>query len=139
MAEGDARWMAAEAQGSEVLRVLLVDADHRVRECLRDLITLDDSVVVVGAVGHGAAAIEAVERAHPHVVVIDPRLPELDAGLALVSHVRTSYPGVRVLVMGWSDALEQARAGVGADGMLDKTAQPDELVAQILAAARTAA
>jgi DNA-binding NarL/FixJ family response regulator len=131
--------MAAEPDGSDVLRVLLVDADHRVRECLRDLINLGDGVQVVGAVGHGAAAIEAVEREHPHVVVIDPRLPELDAGLALVSHVRGAYPGVRVLVMGWSDALEQARAGASADGMLDKTAQPDDLVAQILAAARTAA
>ena len=119
--------------------MLLVDADHRVRECLRDLIALDDGVVVVGAVGHGAAAIEAIEQTHPHVVVIDPRLPELEVGLALVSHLRTAYPGVRVLVIGWSDALEQARAGVGADGMLDKTAQPDDLVAQILAAARTAA
>ena len=131
--------MAAEPDEAETLRVLLVDADHRVRECLRDLITLDESVVVVGAVGHGAAAIEALEQEHPHVVVIDPRLPELDAGLALVGHVRSSYPGVRVLVMGWSDALEQARAGVGADGMLDKTAQPDDLVAQILAAARSVA
>jgi DNA-binding NarL/FixJ family response regulator len=131
--------MAAEPNGSEVLRVLLVDADHRVRECLRDLISLDDGAMVVGAVGHGAAAIEAVEHDQPHVVVIDPRLPELDAGLALVQHVRATYPGVRVLVMGWSDALEQARAGVGSDGMLDKTAQPDDLVAQILAAARTVA
>ena len=131
--------MAADEEGSEVLRVLLVDADHRVRECLRELISLDEGVEVVGAVGHGAAAIDAVEQDHPHVVVIDPRLPELDAGLALVTHVREAYPDVRVLVMGWSDALEQARAGVGADGMLDKTAQPDDLVAQILAAARTAA
>ena len=131
--------MAAGPDQPEVLRVLLVDADHRVRECLRDLITLDAGVEVVGAVGHGAAAIECVEHDRPHVVVIDPRLPELDAGLALVTHVRKAYPGVRVLVMGWSDALDQARAGVGADGMLDKTAQPDELVAQILAAARTAA
>jgi DNA-binding NarL/FixJ family response regulator len=130
--------MATVEEGSDVLRVLLVDADHRVRECLRDLISLDEGVTVVGAVGHGAAAIEAVEQGHPHVVVIDPRLPELDAGLALVTHVREAYPDVRVLVMGWSDALEQARAGGGADGMLDKTAQPDDLVAQILAAARTA-
>jgi DNA-binding NarL/FixJ family response regulator len=131
--------MAVGPNGSELLRVLLVDADPRVRACLRDLISLDDGVEVVGAVGHAAAALEAVEQARPHVVVIDPRLPELDAGLALVGHVRSAYPDVRVLVMGWSDALEQARAGAGSDGMLDKTAQPDDLVAQILEAARTAA
>ena len=124
----------AARDGDAVLRVLLVDADHRVRECLRDLISVGGRVDVVDAVGHGTAALEAVEREHPDVVVIDPRLPELDAGLALVSRLRATFPGVRILVMGWSDALEQAAARTRADGMLDKTAGPDELVAQIMAA-----
>ena len=125
--------------GSGTIRVILVDADHRVRECLRDLLSLADGVEVVGAVGHAAAAMEVADRTRPHVVVIDPRLPELEAGLALVDGLRTGFPEVRVLLMGWTGALEPAAARSGAHGALDKTAHPDDLVAQIIAAAREAA
>ncbi len=120
------------------LRVVLVDADHRVRECLRDLINVDEGIEVVGTAGHASAAIELVEAARPHVVVVDPRLPELEAGLALVAQLRETFPSVRVLVLGWSEALVGAAANSGADGTLDKTAHPDELVAQIVAMAAEA-
>ena len=127
--------MSFTAGAPDPFRVVLVDADHRVRECLRDLIDVDDRIEVVGTAGHAAAAIELVVRERPHVVVVDPRLPELEAGLALVAHLRATFPRVRVLLMGWTDGLEHAAARSGADGTLDKTAQPDDLVAQIVAMA----
>lgn len=130
--------MASASGDTGRFRVVLVDADHRVRECLRDLITVDGGIEVVGTAGHAAAAIALVETARPHVVVVDPRLPDLEAGLALVARLRAAFPAVRVLVLGWSEALADAAASSGADGTLDKTSQPDELVAQIVAMAAEA-
>jgi DNA-binding NarL/FixJ family response regulator len=130
--------MSFEAGGTGRLRVVLVDADHRVRECLSDLINLGDGIEVVGTAGTASAALELVERARPHLVVVDPQLPDLEAGLALVARLHEAFPTVRVVVMGWADALALDAVRSGADGTLDKTAQPDDLVAQIAAMAAEA-
>ena len=114
------------------LRVLVVDADDRVRESLAGLLAIGDRVVVVGAAGHPAAAMDLVERMRPDLVLVDPRLPDVDAGTAFIKELRERHPTMRVLAMSWSDHLEQARVDCGADGLVRKTFRPSELLAAIL-------
>ena len=64
------------------LRVLVVDADDRVRESLAGLLAIGDRVLVVGSAGQAATALALVREHRPDVVVVDPRLPEVDGGLA---------------------------------------------------------
>ena len=99
------------------LRVLVVDADDRVRESLTGLLAIDY---------------------RPDVVILDPRLPEVDTGMALIARLRSSLPAVRILVMSWSDTLEAAVIESGADGFVRKTFRPSELVAAVLATSKPA-
>ena len=66
--------------------------------------------------------------------MVDPRLPDVDRGLGLIGRLRDSAPDVRILVMSWSDSLEDGLATCGADGFVRKTFRPSELFAAIQAA-----
>ncbi len=126
--------MPSPATGTSPLRVLVVDADRRVRESLCDLIRCETTFEAVTAVGTAAEAAACVADCRPDVVVIDPRLPDVDAGLGLLAHLRSTYPDTRLLVMSWS--AETDAVARGADGMLDKSASPEDLVAAITQAVR---
>ncbi len=130
--------MTHTATGSGPLRVLVVDADDRVRESLAGLLGIGRRCIVVGTAGHPTEALAVLADAAPDVVVIDPRLPEVDGGRAFIARVRELAPETRILVLGWSDNLEQDLIGHGAHAFLRKTFRPRELVDAVLAAVRPA-
>lgn len=70
-------------------------------------------------------------------MVVDPRLPEVDGGIAFIARLRANLPSVRILAMSWSDSLESAVLESGADGFVRKTFRQSELIAAIVAAGRS--
>jgi DNA-binding response OmpR family regulator len=125
-----------EATSDRPLRVLVVDADDRVRESLTRLLEIGDRVLVVGSAGAPGDALALLASALPDLVIVDPRLPEVDAGLAFITRLRATAPGVRILAMSWSDTLEHRALDGGADGFVRKTFRPADLVAAIVATNR---
>jgi DNA-binding NarL/FixJ family response regulator len=119
------------------LRVLVVDADDRVRESLTGLLAIGGRCIVVASAGYASRAFDLAIDYRPDVVIVDPRLPEVDTGMALIARLRSSLPAIRILAMSWSDSLEAAVIESGADGFVRKTFRPSELVAAVLAASRT--
>ena len=115
--------------------MLVVDADERCRESLRGLLAIGDRCVVIGSAGHPLEAIRLAGIEPPDVVVVDPRLPDIDGGRALIMRLRQLAPSTRILVMGWSDGLEQDGMLTGADAFIRKTFRPRELVEAVVAAA----
>ncbi len=130
--------MTEPAPEAAPLRVLVVDADERTRESLAGLLGIGRRCIVVGKAGHPLEAMQLLTEFVPDVVVIDPRLPELDGGRAFIARVRELSPKTRVLVMGWSDATEQDSLLNGADAFVRKTFRPRELVEAVIAASRAA-
>nr|MBA4170500.1 response regulator [Chloroflexota bacterium] len=84
-------------------RVVIVDADRRVQASLADLLAISGDVRVVGRAGDVRAALEMVEQTRPDVALIDPRLPDLEAGEALMTGLRLAWPDMRIVLTGWSD------------------------------------
>jgi len=84
-------------------RVVIVDADRRVQQSLSDLLGVTGEVEVVGRAGDVRAALEQVETAHPDVVLMDPRLPDIEAGVALIGGMNRAWPDLRIVLTGWSD------------------------------------
>lgn len=123
--------------GPAPLRVLVVDADDRVRESLRGLLGIGQRLVVVGEAGATSSALELVVDASPDVVVVDPRLPEIEGGLAFIARLRALAPSVRVVVMGSYEGLDQGALATVADGFVRKTFRPTELVSAVEAAGRS--
>lgn len=118
------------------LRVLVVDADDRVRESLTGLLAIGGRCMVVASAGQVGPALDLALDHQPDVVIVDPRLPEVDGGIAFIARLRADLPSIRILAMSWSDSLESAVMESGADGFVRKTFRPSELTAAILAAGR---
>ena len=87
------------------------------------------------APGSTDPAIDVVLATEPDIVVLDPRLPEPDAGLTFIRRLRAVAPGVRILVMSGTDPSDQADLVGAADGFIRKTFRPSDLVAAVIAAA----
>ena len=119
------------------LRVLVVDADDRVRESLTGLLAIGGRCMVVASAGQIGPALDLALDHQPDVVIVDPRLPEVDGGIAFISRLRADLPSIRILAMSWSDSLESAVLESGADGFVRKTFRQSELIAAIVAAGAT--
>jgi DNA-binding NarL/FixJ family response regulator len=63
----------------------------------------------------------------PQVVVLDPRLPEVSDGMALIRRLRQLDADVAILAVGWSPDLEHQALVAGADGFVRKTFKPGDL------------
>jgi DNA-binding NarL/FixJ family response regulator len=124
-----------ERRGDTDRRIVVIDADHRVRDSFAGLIALAGGLDVVATTDQPGEALRAVRQSQADVVVLDPRLPELEVGLALIAEMHRASPQVRVLVLGWSEDHEQMAMDAGADGFICKSADPVALVEAVLAVA----
>jgi two-component system KDP operon response regulator KdpE len=111
--------------------VAVVDADRRVQQSLAEVLRVA-GVDVVGTAGDVRSALELMNEREPGVLLIDPRLPDLDAGTALLSSVRLGWPSTRIVVMGWSDSGESRMPEVST--FVSKSAPSEEFVAAAIAA-----
>lgn len=115
-------------------RVVIVDADRRVQQSLADLLGVTGEVRVVGRAGDVRAALELVEQERPDAVLVDPRLPDVEAGLALVAGLARAWPSMRVVMTGWSDTEGHAPQGPGESTYVSKSATPEQFAAAIVLA-----
>ncbi len=114
---------------------MIIDADRRIRQSLTDVLRLAGGVEVLGSAGDVRAALELVERHRPDVVVVDPRLPDADAGVALLSGIRLAWPATRIVLTGWG-GREMALPGPDL-AFVAKSAPAEEFVAAVVEACFT--
>ena len=113
-------------------RVVIVDDDRRVQQSLAELLRLTGRVEVVGRANDVRSALELVEREDPDVMIVDPRLPDLEAGAALVSSLRRSRPALRIVLAGWSVTPEQPELLSTACSYVSKNGSPEEFIAAMV-------
>lgn len=115
-----------------MIRVLIVDDHHVVRQGLEQLLATAGDIEVVGTATNGLEAVEAVGAFGPDVVLMDLSMPELD-GVEATRQIAARYPSSRVLVL--TSFSEQSRIleaiSAGADGYLLKHSEPDEITAAV--------
>ncbi|PWW60485.1 response regulator [Actinokineospora spheciospongiae] len=126
----------SEGTGGAAIRVLVVDDQHVVREGLTALLGLVDGVEVVGSAKDGAAALAAVARDRPDVVLMDLRMPGVD-GVEATRQITARHPGVAVLVLTTyaDDESIVSALDAGARGYLTKDAGRREIAAALRSAA----
>ncbi len=113
------------------IRVVLVDDQVLVRAGLRALVEAEPGMTVVGEAGDGDAAVEAVRRERPDVVLMDIRMPGTD-GLAATQRISADpdLDAVHVVILTTfeedSYVFEAIRGG--AAGFLVKDTEPAELL-----------
>ena len=113
-------------------RVVIVDADRRVQQSISDLLGVTGEVEVVGRAGDVRTALEEVQRLRPDVVLVDTRLPDVEAGEALIGGLSRAWPSMRIVLTGWSNPDGQARPGEVANCYVSKGSSPEEFIAAIV-------
>ncbi|MFG2713869.1 response regulator [Streptomyces goshikiensis] len=110
------------------IRVVVADDQELVRSGFAMILDAQEDIEVVAEVGDGAAAVEAVDRLAPDVVLLDIRMPVLDGIEAC--RVISARSACRAVMLTTFDADEYVYEGLhaGASGFLLKDVRRDDLV-----------
>ncbi|PAV49382.1 two-component system response regulator NarL [Pseudomonas sp. HAR-UPW-AIA-41] len=115
--------------------LLLVDDHPMMRRGMRQLLELEDDLVVIGEANNGVEALQMVASLQPELVLLDNNMPEMNGVETLKRLREQNFPG-KVLLFTVSDDEDDVRDAMrlGADGYLLKDMEPEQLIQQIRAA-----
>jgi two-component system, OmpR family, alkaline phosphatase synthesis response regulator PhoP len=114
--------------------ILVVDDEPKIAALARDY--LEHAGFAVVTAGDGRAAIEAIGRSKPDLVVLDLGLPIVD-GLDVTRHIRRDSSLPIVMLTARDDEIDKlVGLELGADDYLTKPFSPRELVARVKAVLR---
>lgn len=118
------------------IRVVVADDHKVVRAGIRELLSDEPDIQVVGEARNGREAVEIALAVRPDVVVMDINMPEL-SGVEATRQIRAAAPQVRVLVLTayQDDPYIYGLLDAGASGYILKTAEGQELVRAVRVAA----
>lgn len=109
-------------------RILILDDHELVRKGLRTFLDREPDLLVVGEAGTVADALPLVTRLHPHLLLLDMKLPDV-SGMDACEQLLAAAPGLRILVLtGHAEATIVATAiKSGAHGYILKDVKLDDL------------
>jgi DNA-binding NarL/FixJ family response regulator len=120
-----------------MIRVIVADDHHLVRQGIRALLEKPGDIDVVGESEDGLATVELVARLKPDVVLVDIAMPGLN-GIEVARRIRElAIPTQVVILSVHSDpALVRQALRHGASGYLLKSALKEELLQAVRAASQ---
>jgi two-component system, NarL family, response regulator LiaR len=118
------------------IRVVVADDHKVVRAGIRELLSDEPDIEVVGEARDGHEAVALALSVRPDVVVMDINMPEL-SGVEATRQIRAATPAVRVLVLTayLDDPYIYGLLDAGASGYILKTAEGQEIVRAVRATA----
>jgi DNA-binding NarL/FixJ family response regulator len=121
--------LQAEAGAGDKASVLVVDDHALLRTGVANIINQEPDLRVVAEAGNGVEAIEAYERYHPDVMLLDLRMPVME-GVEVVHQIRARDPRARVIVLTTYDTDEEISRALkaGAKAYVLKDISADDLI-----------
>lgn len=120
-----------------MIRVIIAEDHHLVREGIRALLERSSDIEVVGQAQDGQEAVEQALRLKPDVIVMDWSMPRMNGNQATeqirAQHLRTQ---VVILSMYSDEAIVRQALRCGAKGYLLKRSVAEELPLAVRAASR---
>jgi len=120
-----------------MIRVIIADDHHLVRQGIKALLESCDDIEVVGEAATGHEAVELARKLDPHVVVMDIAMPRMDGSQASEQILDLGKPIEVVILSMHSDAiLAQQLLRQGVKGYLLKNSIGEELPMAVRSASR---
>ena len=115
-----------------MIRVVIADDHHLIRQGLRDLLEKESDIRIVAEAVDGREAIDAVHRVRTDVIVMDVEMPGIN-GIEATRRIRASFSEIQVVMLSMhSDpALIRKALDNGARGYVLKKSAGEELVKAI--------
>jgi len=116
----------------KTVTVLIAEGNTAYGQSLSQMFQEEGGIQVLAAVGSGRAAVEAVERLRPNVILMDIDMPDRE-GLWATQVIRERWPSVRIVILTLhsSQAFRTWAKRIGAAAFLPKDTDPEEIVRAI--------
>ncbi|MBU1138297.1 MAG: response regulator transcription factor [Proteobacteria bacterium] len=113
-------------------RILLADDHVLIRHGIRNIISNNPALRVIGEVGDGEELLVFLERMVPDLLILDISMPKL-TGIEAVGKVKKAYPHVKILMLTMHKNKQYFyhAMSAGADGYLMKEDSDEELLLAI--------
>jgi DNA-binding NarL/FixJ family response regulator len=113
-------------------RILLADDHALIRHGIRNLISNNPYLDVIGEVGDGEELLEFLQTNVPDLLILDISMPKL-TGIEAVSKVKDLYPAIKILMLTMHKNKQYFyhAMSAGADGYLMKEDSDEELLLAI--------
>ncbi|MEY0474987.1 two-component system response regulator NarL [Providencia huaxiensis] len=121
---------------NEKSTILLIDDHPMLRNGVKQLISLESSLQVIGEAGDGKTGMQIAEEQDPDLILLDLNMPGMN-GFETLDELRKRELSGRIIlftVSNYSDDLVNALKR-GADGYLLKDMEPEELIVALKEAA----
>lgn len=116
------------------IKVLIVDYHTIVRDGLKLILELHDSIEVCGEAKDPKETFDIIPKINPDVILLDFRFPDGDGANECIRRIKFKFPKVKIIILtAYSQeylVIETIRAG--ADGYLLKNVTMDELIENII-------
>ncbi|ENR9710303.1 two-component system response regulator NarL [Providencia stuartii] len=121
---------------SEKSTILLIDDHPMLRNGVKQLISLEPSLLVIGEAGDGATGIKIAEEQDPDLILLDLNMPGMN-GFETLDELRKRKLSGRIILFTVSNYGEDLVSALkrGADGYLLKDMEPEELIVALKEAA----
>lgn len=128
----DASRRSSPSSSRRTIRVVLADDHTMFRQGLKEILTTDEEIEVVGEAEHGGQALSLVDRLRPDVLLLDIEMPVMDAyGVMERMKDSDSPPKVVIVTMFENPKLVRELFDLGASAYLTKSASLKELVSTV--------
>jgi DNA-binding NarL/FixJ family response regulator len=123
--------------GDRAVTVIVVDDNDVFRRGMVRAVERHADLELAGEADCGEAALDAIARLQPDVVLLDLHMPDLD-GLAVLERLRgvERRPHILLVSASLDEEVERAAAAAGAAGCMGKHAPRVDICAQALRLAR---
>jgi two-component system, NarL family, response regulator NreC len=114
------------------IKIMVVDDHQLFRDGLLALLSKDEDIHIIGTASSSEELLEALKTKHPHVVLMDISMKEMD-GLEAIRLAKDAYPDVKFIVLTMHAEGQYVVKAVrnGAYGYLLKNADEHELLEAI--------
>ncbi len=114
------------------IRILIVDDHMIMRQGIKDVLSDETGIHIVGEAGDGEEAIMLADRLHPDIILMDVNLPRT-SGIEATRIIRQRHPDISIigLSMHVDEGVSSAMTEAGAAAYLTKDRAPEELVSTI--------
>lgn len=117
---------------TETINIVLADDHVLVRNGIKAMLESDAAIHVIGEADNGRQALDAARLLHPHILVLDIRMPEM-TGLEAAAQLDQYAPDTKALILSMHDSEEYVLQALdaGAYGYLLKDTDKTEFIKAI--------